>query len=82
MTICGKQGGKSFAEAQKPNSDGTCPNNMVPCSNATSRANTICVAPQEFEAGQCPITEIQFLNQNQTQNLDSTVYSIQPIKGD
>ena len=45
VTICGKRGGKSFAEVNRPQSDGSCPEGMVACSNATSKENTICVTP-------------------------------------
>ena len=42
-TICGKRGGLSFLDAQRPQIDGSCPKNTVACSNTTSTANTICV---------------------------------------
>ena len=47
VTICGKRGGSSFLEAQRPKKDGQCPNNMTACSNSTSLDNTICVLPSE-----------------------------------
>lgn len=42
VKICGKRGGKPFVDAIRPNSDGDCPSNTVPCSAYTSPENTIC----------------------------------------
>ena len=62
VMICGKRGGKSFAEAQRPQRDGKCPENMTACSDSTSLDNTICVLPFEQGAGECPITEIKLMS--------------------
>ena len=43
-TICGKRGGKPFTEVARPTKEGSCPKNTVPCSEATSKENTVCVS--------------------------------------
>ena len=61
VSICGRRGGLPFVDTLRPNSDGQCPPNTVPCSRNTSIDNTICVEQDESECGildKCPITEI------------------------
>ena len=69
--ICAKRGGRSFKNALRPISDGTCPENSIPCSNVTTLENTICIYPNEKAQGLCPITEIKLVYENQYENLGS-----------
>ena len=49
VTICGKRGGKPFVDVIRPNTDGDCPSNTVPCSAFTSPENTICSDAKELD---------------------------------
>ena len=40
---------------------GECSDGLVPCSEYTTGANTICLTPEAKEAGECPITRIDLV---------------------
>ena len=78
VKICGKRGGKPFVDAIRPNSDGDCPSNTVPCSKFTSPENTICSEAKELDNHStpvdCPITAVKLLepDQDELESLDQT----------
>ena len=62
-TICGRGGGKAFAEVQRPvkeNGEYSCPTGTTPCSLVTSPENTVCYPPDDH-VNSCPINEIRFV---------------------
>ena len=56
--ICGKRGGKSFAQVTRPDAEtGACPSGTSACAASTSPENTVCY-PKAEHATSCPITSL------------------------
>lgn len=59
-----------------------CPEGYTACSTATSKNNTICVAPSE-KANNCPLTFIKFIRVDQEDEYsNSTDYKVQTVNED
>ena len=67
--ICGKRGGKSFADSVRPDpTTKRCPSGYFQCSNSTSAANTICTKNRN----DCPVTFLRFMTDRDYNRTGST----------
>ena len=62
-------------------SDGSCPENTVPCSDSTSAENTVCYSTEDKEAKLCPIKELKLMEKAQADGLVKEDYEKNEIQG-
>ena len=70
VEICGKTGGQSFSNVQRPDTIGQCPTGTSPCNPDAAAINMVCY-PDDTHDTNCPITEILFVETAQLGNYDN-----------
>jgi hypothetical protein len=80
LHICGRRGGKSFNEVQRPDIvSKKCPEGTVSCSSTTSIQTTLCYPASEI-ATSCPIVFIKFVSPTLLPAYQNNAeYTIQPF---
>lgn len=78
--ICGKRGSVDFATAKRPTA-GKCPSGTKRCSSIITDPNTICIPDDLDEHTQCPIVDMQFVDEN-AKNLKSDSWKKIKLRND
>ena len=60
VKICGKRGGNSFEDVNRPNLGGSCPEGMSPCIADGDPENMVCYHEDDHQTA-CPITDVVFV---------------------
>lgn len=76
VIACAKRGGNDFLSSVRPNPKNfiniQCPDDYVPCSNLTSRSETICVT----KLANCPILDILLIDESFASTWESKGYTV------
>ena len=76
MRICGKHGGDTFEQVNRPALNGSCEDkNLLPCISDAPADVTICYAP-ELLAENCPITDIAIIENAVEEEFVTNGYSV------